>query len=393
MAGQQPEATSVAVRLEQTAQAYPGFPGLVSAALHARALADHDPERAVAAAHSYEGDPRPLVRAAALEDASRVLPQRPKDEAVSYLDEALALQSAAGAERGAAPIRRMLRDRGVLRASGRPAPAAARGPGRAPAGGAGVRLVTQGATDREVAERLFISVHTVNSHLSACHARNRYRHAGRPGDYSHLHRPGDRVAAKSHVIELASQTVLFDVPLTAGYAREVLAVAASLGKPVTRLYISHAHPDHFATAALVGAPSYALAPVKDLIDRSGDVRIQRGYACTPDHAGVPLPASRPVDRAMAAGEEETLDGARLRFEAVGQAETDTQLAVALPDAGVLITQDVLCNGVHLFLGEHAFEAWQAAITRLDALPYGVIIPGHGLPRGGGAAGRPRHLRR
>jgi glyoxylase-like metal-dependent hydrolase (beta-lactamase superfamily II) len=60
------------------------------------------------------------------------------------------------------------------------------------------------------------------------------------------------------VIELASQVVLFDAPLTREYAREVLAVAESVGKPVTRLYVSHAHPDHFASAVTIGAPSYAL---------------------------------------------------------------------------------------------------------------------------------------
>jgi len=194
--------------------------------------------------------------------------------------------------------------------------------------------------------------------------------------------------ANSHVIELASQAVLFDAPLTEEYAREVLAVAGSLGKPVTRLYISHAHPDHFASAALIAAPSYALEPVKDLIDHSADLRIQRGYACTPGHAGVPLPRSRPVGHAVPPGAEETLDGVRLRFEPVADAETDTQLAIALPDAGTLISQDVLYNGVHLFLGEHAFDSWHAAIAALEALPYETIIPGHGLPRGNGLpAGR------
>jgi len=136
--------------------------------------------------------------------------------------------------------------------------------------------------------------------------------------------------ANSHIIELASQAVLFDTPLTEEYAREVLAVADDLGKPVTRLYISHAHPDHFASAALIAAPSYALGPVKDLIDRSGDVRIQRGYACTPGHSGVPLPRSRAVDHALPSGGEETLDGVRLRFEAVADAETDSQLASRCP---------------------------------------------------------------
>src|SRR5215469_5365849 len=189
--------------------------------------------------------------------------------------------------------------------------------------------------------------------------------------------------ANSHVIELASQVVLFDAPLTEAYAREVLALTGSLGKPVTRLYISHAHPDHFAGAAAIGAPSYALGPVKDLIDRSGDLRIKRGYACTPGHFRTPVPPSRPVDHVVPPGGEETVDGVRLRFEAVTDAETDTQLLIALPDAGILISQDVLYNGVHMFLGEHAFDAWQAAITALEALPYETIIPGHGLPRGEG----------
>jgi len=164
-AGQRSDAASVAALLEQAASANPGFPGLAPAALHGRALVDRDPERAVAAAGGYASDPRLLVRAAALEDAGRLLPQRARDEAVGYLDEALRLQSAAGAERDAARIRRLLRDRGAQRAGGRQEPAAAQWPELTGSELAVVRLVTQGATDREVAERLFISAHTVNSHL------------------------------------------------------------------------------------------------------------------------------------------------------------------------------------------------------------------------------------
>ena len=164
-AGQRPDAASVAALLEQSVGTNPAFPGLASAALHARALADNDPERAIAAARAYRCDPRPLVRAAALEDAGRMLPERARDEAVAYLDEALRLQSAAGAERDAARVRRLLRDRGAQRAGGRPDPAAGRWPELTASELAVVRLVTQGATDREAAERLFISAHTVNSHL------------------------------------------------------------------------------------------------------------------------------------------------------------------------------------------------------------------------------------
>jgi hypothetical protein len=41
----------------------------------------------------------------------------------------------------------------------------------------------------------------------------------------------------SHLIELATQLILVDVPLTAADTREVLVHAAGLGKPITRIYI------------------------------------------------------------------------------------------------------------------------------------------------------------
>jgi hypothetical protein len=68
------------------------------------------------------------VRAGVLEDAAGLLPERAKEEAVGYLDEALRLQSAAGAERDAARVRRLLRDRGAQRPGGRPDPAAGQWP-------------------------------------------------------------------------------------------------------------------------------------------------------------------------------------------------------------------------------------------------------------------------
>ena len=185
-AGQRADAASVTARLENGADANPSFPGLRAAALHARALLDSDPERALAAVQAYRSDPRSLVRAAAFEDAGRLLAERAKDEAVGYLDEALRLHSVAGAERDAARVRRLLRDWGAQRAGGRPDPAAAHWPELTASELAVVRLVTHGATDREVAQRLYISAHTVNSHLRHVFAklgiRSRVELARRAGE-------------------------------------------------------------------------------------------------------------------------------------------------------------------------------------------------------------------
>ena len=191
-AGQRPDAASVTARLENGSDANPSFPGLRAAALHARALLDKDPERALAAVQAYRGDPRSLVRAAAFEDAARLLPERAKDEAVGYLDEALRLQSAAGADRDAARVRRLLRDWGAQREGGRPDPAAAHWPELTASELAVVRLVIRGATDREVAQRLYISAHTVNSHL-----RHVFAKLGIRSRVELARRAGERQAAES----------------------------------------------------------------------------------------------------------------------------------------------------------------------------------------------------
>jgi len=163
-AGRRAEAASVVTRLEGFAKAHPDFPFLECAAVHARAVLGGDPKGALRAVALSSSDPRPLVRAAVLEDAGRLLPDARAAEAVPLLENALASYVAAGAERDAARVRGLLRARGI-----RPPDA---GPRSAPGWPeitesefSVVSLVVQGATNREVAERLDLSPYTVNSHL------------------------------------------------------------------------------------------------------------------------------------------------------------------------------------------------------------------------------------
>jgi DNA-binding NarL/FixJ family response regulator len=163
-AGRRADADEAVTRLEGIVARHPDFPFLDCAALHARAVLDGDPEIALRAAALSEADPRPLARAAVAEDAGRLLPRGAAAQAAPLLETALAAYTAAGAERDAARVRGLLRARGI-----RPA---ASGPRSAPdwpelteSELAVVGLVTRGATNREVAERLYLSPYTVNSHL------------------------------------------------------------------------------------------------------------------------------------------------------------------------------------------------------------------------------------
>jgi len=162
--GRRADAKSVVARLEDFAARQPDFPFLTGAALHARAVLDGDPDAALRAVALSASDPRPLIRAAVFEDAGRLLPQARAAEAVPLLETALASYAAAGAGRDAARVRSLLRARGARPPASGPR-SAPEWPELTESEFTVVSLVARGATNREVAERLFLSPFTVNSHL------------------------------------------------------------------------------------------------------------------------------------------------------------------------------------------------------------------------------------
>lgn len=166
--GQREVAAETVGFAEGRARLNPGLPLFAAAALHARGLFARDSGLLVEAAQGH-GDARPLLRARALEDAGECADPADRRTARSSFEEALRVYEACGAERDARRVRTRVRGLGArpLPATRIPAPAAVeatwRGLTRSELGV--VRLVARGATNREAAQRLFVSPHTVNSHL------------------------------------------------------------------------------------------------------------------------------------------------------------------------------------------------------------------------------------
>ncbi len=151
---------------QRRAQLNPHIRSLAAAAAHARGLLDDNCKDLAEAVALYEGGPRPLAYAAALEDLGvATVEQGDNDQDVDVLGRALDVYSSVGAAWDAARVRGRLRALGVRRRL-----VAVQRPGRGWAALtdselAVARLVAQGLTNREVAERLFVSQHTVSGHL------------------------------------------------------------------------------------------------------------------------------------------------------------------------------------------------------------------------------------
>jgi DNA-binding CsgD family transcriptional regulator len=145
----------------------PEVPTVRSLALRCQGLADGEVEPMIEAVALARRAPLLIEHAGSCEDAAGLLAQDGRrDEAAALLAEALQRYEQAGADAWAGRVRARLRALGV-----RPGP---RGPRRRPAGGwesltaterAVSLLVAEGLTNGAVARRLYISPHTVNTHL------------------------------------------------------------------------------------------------------------------------------------------------------------------------------------------------------------------------------------
>jgi len=161
------DAAAAAASARRLADANPGVPSVAGAAAHAEGLLRGDLTRLRAAVECYRNSPRRLARASALEDTA--LAEHAggdRGRAVTLLEQAQETYVACGAGRDAARVQKRLRGLGVRRRPAEGAPSAPAPPGQlTPSELRVARLVAEGLTNREIADRLYLSPHTVDSHL------------------------------------------------------------------------------------------------------------------------------------------------------------------------------------------------------------------------------------
>jgi DNA-binding CsgD family transcriptional regulator len=147
------------------AELNPGVDSIAATAAHVRGLLEPDLADLRAAVDLFERAPRPLEQAAALEDLGAELAATDREAAVGVLGRSLALYTELGASWDARRVRSRLRELGVRRRLVTTEPETSGWAAVTTSELAVARLVAEGLTNREVAERLFVSPHTVNSHL------------------------------------------------------------------------------------------------------------------------------------------------------------------------------------------------------------------------------------
>jgi glyoxylase-like metal-dependent hydrolase (beta-lactamase superfamily II) len=182
------------------------------------------------------------------------------------------------------------------------------------------------------------------------------------------------LANSTHIIETDNALVVVDGQFVVPYATAFRRYADALGKPIAKVFLSHAHVDHFfgIGAAFADLPVAAAGPtIATLLSHGEAMRHDRATQygpLVPDQILVPQETVMPgVD---------VIDGVKYDIEVVAAAECDAQLLITLPDHGVAVVQDLVYSGTHLYMTRDAGH-WIDVLQRLLDSPNEVFLAGHG----------------
>jgi DNA-binding CsgD family transcriptional regulator/tetratricopeptide (TPR) repeat protein len=166
-------AEAVVTALRWLADRNPTVASLVGAASHAEGLLRRDLDLLARAADRLRESPRPLLLAAALEDTAEATYRRRggRSHSVEQLEEALAIYRECGADLAVERVETLRKRIGVSQQSDQSrvprSPLAVLSPTELTV----ARLLTEGLTKPEVAERLGLSPHTVDTHVRGIYAK------------------------------------------------------------------------------------------------------------------------------------------------------------------------------------------------------------------------------
>ncbi|MFC5698754.1 quinoprotein relay system zinc metallohydrolase 1 [Pseudomonas sp. GCM10022186] len=153
------------------------------------------------------------------------------------------------------------------------------------------------------------------------------------------------------------------------------AIAGVTDQPVSLVLLTHHHPDHvLGNQAFAGVPIAALAGTGRLLEEQGDAMAENMYRLVGDWMrGTEVVLPKQI---LEPGVRE-IGGHRLRLLAL-RGHTGADLAVLDERTGVLFAGDLVFYQRALTTpNSPGLEAWLADLDTLAALPWKVLVPGHG----------------
>jgi glyoxylase-like metal-dependent hydrolase (beta-lactamase superfamily II) len=189
----------------------------------------------------------------------------------------------------------------------------------------------------------------------------------------------DQFWVNSVIIEGTHEVMLVDAQLTKTNAERVLQEIKETKKPLSIIYVTHEHADHFLglevfREAYPGARIVANSAVTDRINKVYQEKIDKWQKILGSAA-----SSRVVTISKFDGNSIEFENSKIEVLKHIRGDTDENTMLWIPGQRILIAGDVLFNDMHVYTAETDSKArgeWLNSLIKIRELNPAVVIPGH-----------------
>src|SRR3989441_2772429 len=183
----------------------------------------------------------------------------------------------------------------------------------------------------------------------------------------------------STIIEGAHEVMLVDAQLTKAGAERVLRQIKDTRKPLSLIYLTHEHADHFLGLevfrdAYPDARIIANSAVVDRINKVYREKLEKWKNILGSDATSHVVAISKFDADFI-----DFESSRIEILKKVQGDTDENTMLWLPEQRALIAGDTVFNGMHVYTAEtdrNARKNWSSTLKKIRELKPLVVIPGH-----------------
>jgi glyoxylase-like metal-dependent hydrolase (beta-lactamase superfamily II) len=191
--------------------------------------------------------------------------------------------------------------------------------------------------------------------------------------------PDDQFWANSVIIEGTREVMLVDAQLTKTNAEKVLREIEATEKPLSIIYITHEHADHFIGLEVFkeAYPRVRVIANSAVVDRINGVyqeKVDKWKKIFGSGATSHVVAIEKFDDNFIKFESSKIEVLRHV-----QGDTDENTMLWIPGQRILIAGDVVVNNMHVYTAEtdsKARERWLNSLNKIRRLKPSVVIPGH-----------------
>jgi glyoxylase-like metal-dependent hydrolase (beta-lactamase superfamily II) len=189
----------------------------------------------------------------------------------------------------------------------------------------------------------------------------------------------DQFWTNSVIIEGTHEVMLVDAQLTKTNAEKVLQQIQATRKPLSIIYITHEHADHFLGLEVF---KNAYPTVRILANSRVADRISNVYQAKIDKWKGILGSGATSHVVPISKYDESFirfDNSRIEIMKSIQGDTDENSMLWLPWQKTLIAGDVVFNDMHVYTAETDMSArarWLSSLKTIRELKPAVVIPGH-----------------